>query len=182
MMNFEELDGKTRGYMLAEFEAEERGGNPYRGERLSSAGAAAFPDHMREAIQCGNELSLFAALNRIHYWNSSERYVLKGVVRIRRINMQQADEQLTLSEFNTWYVTGFAKRLLDEGEHQCQAYRAAQPKWEQADCTAHEGQFFSLLEVYSGHRARYWPEPGNPDALSIPFNPGCHHTIRRVTK
>jgi hypothetical protein len=182
MMNFEELDGKTRERMLAEFEAEEVGGNPYRGERLSAAGRAAFPDHIREAIRHGNEQSLLAAINKAAYWNATELYERNGVVRSRSINMQQAAEQLSLSEFNTWYVRGFAKRLMDEGEQQCQAYRGAQPKWEPADCAAHEGQLFPAADIYNGHRATYWPKPGNKDALSIPFNPGCHHTIRRVKK
>jgi hypothetical protein len=33
--------------------------------------------------------------------------------------------------------------------------------------------------VYDGHRARYWPTE-NPTAVSVPFGPNCHHTIRRI--
>jgi hypothetical protein len=180
MMNFEELDGRTREYLIAEFEVEEASGDPYRGERLSPAGRAAFPELMREALRNGNEGSLLAALYDARYWNQTEPYVRNGIARTRNINMQQAAEQLSLSEFNTWYVRGLAKRLLDEGELECQAYRGAQPKWEPADCAAHEGQIFRVVDVYNGHRSAYWPKPGNRDAFSIPFNPGCHHTIRRV--
>lgn len=180
MMNFEELDGITRDRMLAEFEIEEASGNPYRGERLSTAGRAAFSNLMREALRNGNEQSLLIALNNAAYWNLTEQYVRNGIARTRNINMQQAAEQLSLSEFNTWYVRGLAKRLLDEGELQCQAYRGAQPKWEPATCAAHEGQIFPVVDVYNGHRSAYWPKPGNRDAFSIPFNPSCHHTIRRV--
>jgi hypothetical protein len=85
-----------------------------------------------------------------------------------------------LTEFNTWYVRGFATRLLSEGVSTCEVYRAAQPKWEVAGCTAHEGKTFLVQEVYDGHRATYWPEPGNPAALTIPFGYGCHHTIGRA--
>jgi hypothetical protein len=113
-------------------------------------------------------------------WNPTETYERGGIVRTRNINMQQAVEQLSLSEFNTWYVRGLAKRLIDEGVRSCQAYRGEMPKWEPGDCAAHEGQIFSVEEIYKGHRAKYWPKPGNPDAISIPFTPGCHHTIRRV--
>jgi hypothetical protein len=38
----------------------------------------------------------------------------------------------------------------------------------------------TVREIHDGHRARYWPAPGNPGAFSIPFAPGCHHTIRRI--
>jgi|SRR5216683_1890287 len=180
MMNFEELNEKTRGYMLTEFEAEESGGNPYRGERLSAAGRPAFPGLMRQAIQTGNEQSLRNALTNPAYWNPTETYERAGIVRTRNINMQQAVEQLSLSEFNTWYVRGFAKRLMDEGVRLCQAYRGEMPKWEPGECAAHEGQTFAVEDIYNGHRVKYWPKPGNLDALSIPFTPGCHHTIRRV--
>ena len=61
-------------------------------------------------------------------------------------------------EFNTWYVRGLCLRLVDEGVDLCQAYRAAESKWELAQCSEHEGQVFPVSEVLGGHRARYWPE------------------------
>ena len=178
-MNFEELDEATRRCMLQEFEIEIASQNPYFGRNLSAAGRAAFPEMMREAINRGNEETLGAALNRADLWNEMETYERNGVVRERRINVRQASERLALTEFNTWYVRGLSRRLIDEGVTHCQAYRAAQPKWEPADCTAHENQVFIVREIYDGHRARYWPVI-NENAVSIPFGPGCHHTIRRV--
>jgi len=178
-MIFEELDEKTRAFMLTEFEAEEASGYPYRGKVLSAAGRAAFAALMRAAITKGDEGTLAASLSQVAFWNLTEEYVRNGVIRERAVNIAQAAERLALTEFNTWYVRGFAKRLLTEGEQHCQAYRGAAPKWEPADCSAHEGQVFPTKEIYDGHRAKYWPEPGNPNATSIPFGPGCHHTIRR---
>lgn len=180
-MNFEELDGTTRRYMLAEFEAEESSGNPYRGKGLSPAGRAAFANLMREALRAGDDQTLIGSLSQASYWNPTETYVRNGLERERRVNVQQAAERLGLTEFNTWYVRGLAKRLMEEGVTRCQAYRAATPKWEPGECSAHEGQIFSVEEIYRGHRARYWPEPGDDTAMSIPFGPGCHHTIRRVS-
>lgn len=178
-MNFEELNQATRDSMLAEYEAELAGPNPYFGRGLSSAGRSAFPELMREAIRGGNEDSFASALNRADYWNPTESYERNGVVRERQVNLRQASERLALTEFNTWYVRGLARRLLNEGVAQYQAYRAADPKWEPAECSAHEGQVFSVDQIYKGHRARYWPVE-NPSAVSIPFGPGCHHTIRRI--
>lgn len=180
-MNFEELDTTTRGYMLAEFEAEEAGDNPYRSKSLSPAGRTAFPNLLREAITSGDEQTLIVSLLNPGYWNPTERYLRSGVWRDRQLNMHQAAERLCMTEFNTWYVRGLAKRLLNEGVTHCQVYRAALPKWEPAECSAHEGQILSVDKVYRIHRARYWPEPGDLTALSIPFGPGCHHTIRRVS-
>lgn len=179
-MEFEELDEITRRYMLDEFEKEQARGNPYRPKVLSEAGQSVFPNLVREAIQSGNEETLTRSLANSTYWNSTETYIRNGVTRERRVNVQQAAERLGLTEFSTWYVRGLAKRLIDEGISRCQVYRAAMPKWEPSECSVHEGKIFPVSEIYHGHRARYWPEPGNPEAMSIPFSPGCHHTIRRM--
>lgn len=77
-------------------------------------------------------------------------------------------------------MAGFSARLAYEGEDSCRVYRAAPAKWEIAECSVHEGNVFPLTAVIGGHRARYWPAPGNPDAFSIPAVPGCHHTIQRI--
>lgn len=179
-MDFEELDGTTRDWMLRQFEAEEASGNPSRSKALSPAGLDAFPDLMRNAIRTGNEVSLAADLNRPDYWDPTETYVRNGVTRERKRNIAQAAQRLALTEFNTWYVAGLAHRLVDEGETEGQVYRAAEPKFEHASCSTHEGRVYSLADIIAGHRAGYWPEPGDPDRFSIPAGPGCHHTIRRV--
>jgi hypothetical protein len=90
-----------------------------------------------------------------------------------------------LGEFSTWYVHGLARRLLDEGETQCQIYRGEPPRplgqgETTGECSKYEGAIVSAQLIYDNHRARYWPEPGNKDALQIPFAPWCHHIIRRV--
>lgn len=180
MFNFEQLDDITRQYMLSEFRAEEVSGNPYRSTRLSPAGLLAFPKLMVEAILRGNEETLAQALSNPQHWKPTEPYTRSGVTRQRRINPIKAAEFLARTEFNTWYVRGLARRLLDEGEQYCQVYRAA-PAWEpRAECLQHDGKIYSVQEIYDGHRARYWPPPGNPTALSIPVGTNCHHSIRRV--
>lgn len=179
-MKFEELDEITRRYMLEEFEKEQSSSNSYRPKVLSKVGQSNFLNLVREAVQSGNEETLIRLLSNPTYWNPTETYIRDGVVRERRVNVQQAAERLGLTEFNTWYVRGLAKRLMDEGVTRCQVYRGAMPKWEPAECSVHEGKILPAKEIYHGHRARYWPEPGNPEAMSIPFGPGCHHTIRRV--
>ena len=85
-----------------------------------------------------------------------------------------------MTEFNTWYVRGPAKHLLEEGETRCQVYRAAEPKGPPDTRRLQDGQLVSLDGVYRGHRASHWHEPGHPEAFSVPAGPGCHHTLRRV--
>lgn len=172
-MAFEELDDSTRYYMREAFEAEQRDG-PYCPAALSPTGLALFPELMREALARGDEVDLARALGDPVFWNVRDR---AG----RRVNVQHAAARLALCEFNTWYVRGLAMRLLAEGETHCEVCRGADPKWAPADCKEHEGQVVPLQLVLDGHRRRYWPEPGDDTAFSVPFTPGCHHTIRRVT-
>lgn len=179
---FNELDAATRASMLQQFDAEEASGNPYRSAGLSALGLAAWPGLMRDAITDpnGSEETLAAALNRDDYWEPTETYVRNGVARERNVNVEQASERLANTEFNTWYVAGLAHRLANEGVTKCRVYRAANPKWEQAECSVHEGQTYPVADIIAGHRIGYWPPPGVQDAFSIPAGPGCHHTIERV--
>lgn len=174
-MRFEELDETTRGFMLAEFEAEEASGRPYRSRNLSPAGIEAFVELMRQAIRSGTEQTLTAALTQPAYWNPTNP---QGAP----LNWRREARTLGLTEFNTWYVRGLAKRLLEEGETSCEIYRAADARWLAGVCALHEGQVFPVHILYRGHRAKYWPPPGNRYAISIPEHPGCHHSIRRLRR
>ena len=182
MFLFEELDdGITRGYMLQEFNIEQESGNPYESKLLTAVGLEAFPKAMAEAIQYGNEETLSAALSNPKYWHLEETRTRAGKLYRAKITPSKAAERLAQTEFNTWYVRGLAKKLLEEGEQFCQVYRAA-PAWEpREECLSHEGKTYPVKDIYEGHRIRYWPPPGNPGALSIPAGPYCHHTIRRLT-
>lgn len=168
--------------MLEEFLNEERSGNQYRSVRLSLLGIKVFRSEMEIAIKKGNEETLARALSISSYWKSSEKYQRGGIFRTRRINPMKAAEFLAYTEFNTWYVKGFTRRLLKEGEEYCEVYRAA-PAWApRGECLLHEGKIYRVQDIYNGHRIKYWPLPGNPSALSIPIGTNCHHTIRRVSK
>ncbi|NVL89549.1 MAG: hypothetical protein HWN69_00945 [Desulfobacterales bacterium] len=179
-MNYEELDETTRDIMLSEFESEEAGGTPYRSKALSDRGLKVFPQLMRDAIRNGTESTLANSLNDASLWEPMETYVRDGVSRQRKRNVRQASERLATTEFSTWYVRGLARRLLDEGVTSCRVYRGAQPKWEPGECAEHEGRIVDVKTIYDNHRVRYWPEPGDKEAFSIPFGPGCHHVIKRA--
>ena len=179
---FEQLNSETRAVMKLEFESEQMSGAPYFGKNLSQLGVASFPTLMTAAIINGDENTLTDSIARPEYWNSVEQYVRDGVARTRNVNIRQASERLANSEFNTWYVRGLTRLGIQNGIVACEVYRADQPKWEPADCSKHEGAEYRVDDVYAGHRAKYWPEPGNPAALSVPFGPGCHHTIRLKLK
>jgi hypothetical protein len=179
-VDFDELNPDTREQMWAEFLAEEASGHGYRSSALSPLGLKEWPELVRVAFESEDEEWLADALSRPEYWQPTEQYVRNGVPRERRINVKQAAERLAQSEFNTWYVRGLARKLIDEGVEHCEVYRAGTPKWEPAACAQHEGLIVPVSDVYDGHRARYWPFE-NQTAFAVPFHPGCHHSIRRVS-
>lgn len=179
-MNFEELDSKTREYMLSEFKKEEQGGKPYRSKRLSQLGLEKFPELMEKAIKEGNEVTLAKDLNDPSYWISSEiSHSSKGNAFSKDIP-NNAAIMLALSEFSTWYTRGLSKRLLEEGVEYCEAYRAESAKDPRCECTKWENQKNSVQQAYDGHRKRYHHEKIDRHAFSIPSGPNCHHSIKRT--
>ncbi|HKU48929.1 MAG TPA: hypothetical protein VJP79_03170 [Nitrososphaera sp.] len=180
MMNFEELDNITRDWMLKEFQNEETSGKPYRSKNMTSGGKSAFSKTMENAIRNGNEVTLARELANPTFWESSYTAVRNGKPYRVSINPIDAARKLALTEFNTWYVRGLARRLTEEGVEYCEVYRAEAAWQPRPECEDHDGKRFKVSEIYNGHRARYWPTE-NPAALSVPVGVNCHHTIRRST-
>lgn len=178
-MVFPELDGITRTYMLAEFEREEASGRLYRSCLLSPVGLGRFATLMSEALANGDEIALANDLADPAHWNNTDWRSVKGKRQAYAVSPLYAAERLANLEFNTWYVRGLCKRLLDEGVAECRVCRGADIPGASPECATHDGQIYPVEAIYEGHRARYWHEPGNPLALSIPANPGCRHTIAR---
>ena len=83
-------------------------------------------------------------------------------------------------EFNTWYVRGLCRRLMEEGETPLQVYRAGDGDAPGDECTAYENMVLEIRFLYNGHRAKYWPRP-NPQAFSVPCGPRCRHSVRRIS-
>jgi len=178
MYNFEELDDVTRAFMLKEFDAEWDRGNPFLPKSITETGKAAFRSIMTEAIKNGNEITLTQDLAKPDYWQS--HYLRRDGTPVS-INPQKKAEMVARTEFNTWYVRGLCKRLMEEGIKECQVYRADSAYQPRGECLAYEGRNYPVELLYAGHRARYWPEEtANREAFSIPVGPNCHHTIHRV--
>lgn len=175
--DFEELDPVTRHWMLLEWHAEQSQPNPFRSPRLTDEGWLAWVPSTEIAIREGDEVSLAESMTDPSFWHQWEPTVRGGrkVARDRHL-------QLANTEFGTIYVRGLARRLLEEGESFCQVYRAAPAGEAREQCRHLEEQVFPVKQIYDSHRAAYWPEPGDPMALSIPVGPNCHHLIRRFTQ
>lgn len=180
-MDFTELDEATRAMMLLEFLAEQESGvpGPYRPANLTALGLEEFPRVMELAIRSGNEVSLTQDLARPEFWIPEETDY-RGVVR--KFTPEYRGRRAGQTEFNTWYVRGLSRRLLDEGETGCEIYSTVLVPRVCGECSLHEGQRAELRAIHGGHRARYHFPPADRSALSVPFHPFCHHSIRRAVE
>jgi len=174
-MQYDELDQTTRAWMMEEFRAEEAA-LPYRSPALSKVGRERFADLMAEAIEHGDEDSLARSLVDPALWAEWEPAPRGGV---RRTVPERAAVVLARLEFNTWYVRGLCRRLLEEGEELCQVYRAWDGDGSPDECDALENKLLPVAPIYRAHRAKYHPTM-RPEAFSIPSGPGCKHSVRRV--
>ena len=167
MFNFVDLDDRVRECMLKEFTLEQQSGDPYLSKRLSSEGLLAFPDLMSKAITEGDEESLLLDLTVESFW-------LEAV--LEHVSM------LAYTEFNTWYVRGFTRMLLEEGVSDCLIYDASPELSLESKCNHYlENQTVEVKEVYLGHRRRYHGPNRSYVALSIPEHPNCGLSVCRVT-
>jgi hypothetical protein len=174
-MRYENLDEETRRWMLQELKEEEARA-PYRSPSLSPEGVRRFPELMEKAITSGDESSLAKDLKAKALWAEYEPIPEGGV---RRTEPERAARTLAHQEFNTWYVRGLCRRLMEEGENLVQVYLAGEPESSPDECTSLENTILEVRFIYNGHRAKYWPKP-NPKAFSVPCGPLCQHSIRRI--
>jgi hypothetical protein len=128
---------------------------------------------MEGAIVDGFDETLAFDLNHPSYWVSHDQ---DG----KLISPFEHPKKLAAFEFNTWYVRGLCRRLMEEGVTECQVYVADNSAGELCEkCKLMEGQVYTVAQVYEGHRAAYWPEP-DPYAICVPAHEGCRCSIRRV--
>lgn len=164
--------------MLLEFK-KEPGGVPFHPRVLSDHGRRQFPQIMEEAIKSGDDGILAQALNKQAFFQDRPRRTKTGTTKVRT-NPTADSKMLALTEFNTWYVRGLSRRLMEEGVEVCEVYRADPALVPRCECTAWKDRVFSVRDVYDGHRTRYHGAGSDRSAFSVPSGPNCHHSIRRT--
>lgn len=168
-MVFEDLDERTRLFMVEEFDAERRGPRPYCPGEIPADAWGLLQEMVRESLRRGTVEDLAAAVREA---SASGRFSPRCDRRLL--------ETFARFEFCTWYVRGLSRRLLEEGAEFALVAHGEEGRQRTGRCGLFQGQLVSLRAVYEGHRARYWPPPGNPFALTVPADPMCRHTIRRL--
>jgi hypothetical protein len=151
------------------------------GKQLNDAGWAAWGQAMPEALKEQDDEWLRGEMSDLALWDATyPRAKPKGGITLVKYNKPDAIRRLSYGEFNIAYIRGLATALLARGETHCEAYRAEDAYQPRGECSGWEGEQFALEAVIAGHRARYYPAPGEPGAFSIPSGPNCHHSIRAL--
>lgn len=150
------------------------------GKQLTPTGWSVLETAMPEALRSHDDDWLVAEMSSPEYWMSSSPRRTKSGVTMVSYNKRDALERLVFGEFNIAYIRGLAYVLVSRGESGCLIYRANPAYEPRGECSTWEGQQFPLSDVISGHRARYYPPPGDRTRWSVPAGPNCHHSIRSV--
>ena len=110
MFQFDNLDQKTRDYMLLEVETAIKTSQLYTSKRFSEAGQALYPELLREAVTQGNEETLAAALQQHECFRTHESYGA-GTRKVPATAARTFAE----GEFNAFYMRGICHRAIREG-------------------------------------------------------------------
>ena len=159
-LNLENLDEKTRHYMLSEFDQDvARDDGIYISERLSPQGVPVYRSALREAIVSGDDGTLQNVLQEPGMLNPYDKsYMRKGKLVTPKMNVR-APQTLAEGEFNRYYVRGLCARVCDEGGGNVEVYRARASSWERPESAALIGSQINATELLNDLRSHIGEEP-----------------------
>jgi hypothetical protein len=123
-LNFLNLDGRTRSFMLPEIDSDVNGGIIYLSSYLSDVGRADWPALLRKAAESHNDVWMGAQLRPNGRLNAmAQRRKPTGGFTMVRVPVT-AHETLSEGEFNRFYIRGLCQRAIAEGIATVEVYRA----------------------------------------------------------
>ena len=173
MLQLDNLDARTRGYMRAEFEDDLDRESLYFSPRLSERGLLDYPELLRAAIDSGNDVTLGNSLAFHGRLKETEERRVGAETKTVRAPATAADT-LAEGEFNRMYMRGLCRRALDDGITALIVYRAKGVRQPRAESLAIIGQPVDATVLLAELRARSESAPGG-DML---FGPNSGLSIR----
>lgn len=124
MFNFENLDEKTRGYMLEAISEAEATGNTYSSTRFNDAGQKQWLPLLKEAAKEHDEHWLAYQLEAKGLMKDFEGAMTpSGGYTVKHIP-HTAAETMAEGQFNRFYIIGLCKRAKAENISDLEIYRA----------------------------------------------------------
>lgn len=168
-MIYENLDARTRQFMLNEVELDVSKGALYISPRLNRQGIEMYASLLKDAIQNHDEAWLSGELRRLNYINAFEKR--KGKPVLVPIN---ASDTLAEGEFNRFYVRGLCARAGEDNIPEVVVYRCKQVSQPRPESRAIIGKRISAKRLLEDLRESQGVEP----ALGLPPGPNSGLTAR----
>jgi len=173
-LSYENLDDKTRQFMLQEIDLDMSQGILYISPRLNKQGVQNYPSLLKEAAKSHNDAWLANELRRRGYIKKSERRRKPtGGFTTAKVP-SNAPETLAEGEFNRFYTKGLCRRAIEEGIDEVQVYRGKTVRRSRSRSKAMIGKLISAEALLKDIRQ----SPGVEPALGLPPGPNSGLTIR----
>lgn len=173
-LKLENLDKRTRKFMLDELEYDLLGNSLYISPRLSERGQKDYVELLREAINTGDDSSFAANLGSLGRINLYEqRLTRSGSYTTAKVPFTAA-ETLAGGEFNRFYARGLCKRAIKDGVSELVIYRAKQVREPRPESQAMIGKNINAKALLDDLRTH----PGVEPALGLPPGPNSGLSIK----
>ncbi|MHB8240944.1 MAG: hypothetical protein ACYDHN_03040 [Solirubrobacteraceae bacterium] len=170
------LDDETRRHMVAEMEHDLAANTLYTGKYLSSFGAERYPDLLRDALNEGTDDSLAAALAEPGLFEITyQKRKPSGGFAPAKVP-HTAPVTLAEGEFNRFYLRGLCQRVLADGGHEVEIYRARESLSPRLESEAMIGKHLDAASLLADLREHV----GVDTALGLPPGPNSGLSGRLV--
>lgn len=170
-LQLENLDDRTRRYMLEELERDLASGTLYRSPRLSDRGWTDWPALLRAAIESGNDMTLADSLRVPGRLKVARPRRTGTPARLPRT----AAQTLAEGEFNRFYIRGVCRRTVDDGIKEVEVYRAKRVRQPRPESQAKIGtrisaaEYLEDLRTHSGEEPEFgFPRPNSGLSVRLP--------------
>lgn len=171
---YENLDDRTRKFMMKELEMDITNGKVYISPRLNSLGQANWEAMLRESIEGHNDDWLAYQLSTNGCMSMQERRrTPSGGMTIAKVPVN-AMETLSEGEFNRYYARGLCARAIEDGIQNVEVCRGKQVQNPRAISEVLIGQRIEAKALLEDLRQ----SQGVESSLKVPPGPNSGLTIR----
>ncbi len=172
-LRYEDLDERTRRFMLEEVEADASQGFLYISPRLNTSGQQGFEQLLKEAVREHDDAWLADQLRYGDYLNATlQRQTKKGVTMQKMPS--NAPDTLAEGEFNRFYIRGLCRRAIEDGINEVEVYRGRESSRPRPESEAMIGKRLPAYVLLEDLRL----SPGVEPALGLPPGPNSGLTVR----
>lgn len=173
-LSLSNLDATTRRLMVQEFEHDLQNNTLYISPRLNATGIQQYPQLLKDSLTNYDDAWLAQALRRGELFNTTEaRRKPTGGFTNAKIPVT-APETLAEGEFNRFYVRGVCLRVIEEGRHEVEVYRAKAVSTPRYESEVKIGTLVSAQQLLDDLRTHQ----GIDTALGLPAGPNSGLSVR----